>query len=117
MASDDQNVQGKKPMPEDPDSLITSRILKGIDRGFEIYGKNVKDIFFKEMEVSLSITRSQILDNPEGFERALKQFFTAGAAIVDRSIGKEILREFELPQAAGLNFRTAIEIVRRHPSM
>ena len=35
--------------------------------------------------------------------------------MVDRSIGKEILREFDLPGSAGLNFRTAVEIVKRHP--
>ena len=59
--------------------------------------------------------RSEIVDNTDKFEKSLSLFFTVGTPIVDRSIGKEILREFDLPASAGLNFRTAIEIVKRHP--
>lgn len=91
------------------------KILNGVDKGFEIYGENVKAIFYDQMEKSLGFKRSDILSNPDLFDRALLQFFKVGKTIVDRSIGRQILHEFSLPEVAGLNFRTAVEIVRRHP--
>ena len=100
---------------EEVSDKTTEKILDGVDRGFEIYGKNVKEIFYNQMEESIGIRRSDILNKPDLFERALLQFFTVGKTIVDRTIGKQILHEFKLPEVAGLNFRTAIEIVRRHP--
>ena len=94
---------------------IVERILRGVDNGLESYGKNVKEIFYSEMEASQNMKRSEIVDNTDKFEKSLSLFFTVGTPIVDRFIGKEILREFDLPGSAGLNFRTAIEIVKRHP--
>ena len=91
------------------------KILNGVDKGFEIYGENVKEIFYDQMEKSLGFKRPDILNNPELFDLALLQFFKVGKTIVDRTIGRQILHEFKLPEVAGLNFRTAVEIVRRHP--
>lgn len=94
---------------------IAERILRGVDYGLDFYGKNVKEVFYAEMEATQGLTRPEIVDNPERFEKSLSLFFTTGASMVDRSIGRGILREFDLPLSAGLNFRTAIEIVKRHP--
>ena len=94
---------------------IVERIMRGVDNGLESYGKNVKEIFYSEMEASQNMKRSEIVDNADKFEKSLSLFFTVGTPIVDRCIGKEILREFDLPASAGLNFRTAVEIVKRHP--
>ena len=94
---------------------IVERILRGVDNGLESYGKNVKEVFYSEMEASQEMKRSEIVDNPDRFEKSLSLFFTIGTLRVDRSIGKEILQEFDLPASAGLNFRTAVEIVKRHP--
>jgi len=94
---------------------IVERILRGVDNGLESYGKNVKEAFYSEMEASQDLKRSEIVDNPVKFEKSLSLFFTVATSMVDRSIGKEILREFDLPASAGLNFRTAVEIVKRHP--
>jgi hypothetical protein len=94
---------------------IIERILRGVDNGLESYGKNVKEVFYSEMEASQDMKRSEIVDFPDKFEKSLSLFFTVGTSIVNRSIGREILREFDLPGSAGLNFKTAIEIVKRHP--
>jgi len=96
-------------------TTIVERILHGVDDGLDSYGKNVKDIFYMQMEAMESLKRSEIVDNPEKFEECLSRFFTAGTPIVDRSIGRAILQEFDIPVCAGLNFRTAVEIVKRHP--
>ena len=100
---------------QDATDNTTTKILDGVDKGFEIYGKNVKGIFYDQMEKSLGFKRSDILNNTDLFDQALLQFFKVGKTIVDRTIGRQILREFGLPEVAGLNFRTAVEIVRRHP--
>ena len=103
------------PVSEARFPLITEMILLGVDAGLDFYGKNVKDIFYAEMEADQGLKRSEIVANPEAFEKSLQLFFLSCTPIVDRSIGRAILRQFDLPLEAGLNFRIALEIIRRHP--
>ena len=110
ISAHETNVENQTQFPS-----IVERILRGVDNGLESYGKNVKEVFYSEMEASQDMKRSEIVDNTDKFEKSLSLFFTVGTSMVDRSIGKEILREFDLPGSAGLNFRTAVEIVKRHP--
>ena len=84
---------------------IVERILRGVDNGLESYGKNVKEVFYSEMEASQDMKRSEIVDNTDKFEKSLSLFFTVGTSIVDRSIGKEILREFDLPGFCWFEFQ------------
>ena len=91
--------------------------MKGVDNGFDSFGKNVKEIFYKEMESSKQLKRNEILDNMEQFHAMIEQFFGMGSPLVERSVGREVLRIFNLPPEAGLNFKTVIEIIRRHPKV
>ncbi len=94
---------------------VEKRILRAVDSGLDSFGKNVKEVYYSELESSHGVKISDILRDPDEFQNALAMFFMAGSPLVERSIGKEILREFDLPQYNGVNFRTAIEIVKRHP--
>jgi hypothetical protein len=95
---------------------MNEQILRGVDNGLDTFGKNVKVIFYAEMESSRQLKRAQILGNVEQFHGMIQQFFGPGSPLVERSIGREILRLFDLPQEAGLSFETALEIVKRHPN-
>ncbi len=118
------NIITKQPAPIEPQIKSESRpvatsmndqILRGIDNGLDAFGKNVKEVFYLEMEGSKNVKRSEILDSAEQFQGMIEQFFKLGSPLVERCIGREILRIFNLPPEAGLNFKTAVEIVRRHP--
>jgi hypothetical protein len=110
-----EEIAEQEPQSESQFPSIVERILLGVDAGLDFYGKNVKDIFYAEMEATQCLKRSEIVANPETFEKSLQLFFLSGTTIVDRSIGRGILRQFDLPLSAGLTFRTAVEIVKRHP--
>jgi hypothetical protein len=90
-------------------------VLEGISRGLDSIGQNVKEVFFSHMELSTQLKRNQILEHPDKFAVALSRFFTVGTSVVDRTIGREIVKAFDIPACPGLNFETALEIIKRHP--
>ncbi|HVB12552.1 MAG TPA: hypothetical protein VNE86_05415 [Nitrososphaerales archaeon] len=94
---------------------VNNQILLGIDNGLDAFGKNVKEIFYAQMETSRQFKRSQILDNIEQFQLMIEQFFKEGSPFVERSVGREILLMFDIAPPSGVNFKTAVEIVKRHP--
>jgi len=98
-------------------SPIGERVLNGIDRGLEGFGENVAEVFYQEMEKYYNFDRKKILEHPDEFVGAISKFFTVGSSLVERSIGREILKIFEIPVCPSLDFKTAVEIVKRHPSV
>ena len=94
---------------------INDQILRGIDNGLDAFGKNVKEYLYAEMESSKQLGRGEILDNMEQFHAMIEQFFKAGSPLVERSMGREILLVFKLTPPSGVNSKTAVEIVKRHP--
>jgi hypothetical protein len=94
---------------------IQDGVLEGISRGLESMGQNVRDVFSSELKASHNLGRNEILSRPDEFAAAISEFFTAGSKIVERTIGREIVRIFGIPFCPGLNLKTAPEIVRRHP--
>lgn len=112
-------IPAKKEVPVEIKQIKLSRndlILQGVDNGLDMFGNNVKQVFYMEMESSKQIKRAQILDNREEFHNMIEQFFGPGASLIERSIGRAILCLFNLPPAAGLSFATALEIIKRHPN-
>ena len=90
-------------------------MLEGISRGLDTLGQNVSNVFYSEWEASHNLGRKEILSKPDEFADAISDFFTAGSSIVERTIGREIVKIFGIPSCPGLNFKTALEIVRRYP--
>ena len=74
-------------------------------------------VFYKEMEKYYQFDRNKILEHPEEFVKAISQFFKVGSSLVERSIGREILKAFDIPLCPELNFMSAMEIVKRYPSL
>jgi hypothetical protein len=96
-------------------SNIQDGVLEGISKGLESLGQNVREVFYSEMEGQHNLGKDQILSRPEEFSEAISGFFRTGSSIVERTIAKEIVEIFGIPSCPGINFRTALEIVRRHP--
>ncbi|MFI5420467.1 MAG: hypothetical protein ACHQ1H_05825 [Nitrososphaerales archaeon] len=100
---------------QDVPQSLQEGVLEGINKGLESLGQNVREVFYSEMEARHNLERNEILSRPEKFSDAICEFFTNGSTIVERTIGREIVSIFGIPVCPGLNFRTALEIVRRHP--
>ncbi len=73
---------------------IGSGILDGISKGLEAIGPNVEQVFYNEMMFSHNLTKNDILYRPEEFTEAMSKFFKVGTSLVDRTIGKEIVKNF-----------------------
>jgi len=102
---------------DNPVSSIQEDILRGIDKGLDAFGENVRTVFYSEMETRYQIGRNKILEHPEEFVGAISRFFTVGSSLVERSIGREILRIFDIPLCPSINFLSAMEIVKRYPNL
>jgi hypothetical protein len=95
---------------------IGTGILDGISKGLDTIGPNVEEVFYSEMLVSYGLSKNEILDRPEEFEAAMSSFFRVGTCLVDRAIGREIVKNFGIPACPGINFKTALEIVMKLPT-
>jgi hypothetical protein len=85
---------------------VEELVLDGVNKGLDSIGANVKDVFYSVMESSYQLKRTEIAKNPDQLERAISGFFTVGAALVDRTIGREVVRSFNIPLCPALNFKT-----------
>ncbi len=94
---------------------IGNGILDGISKGLDAIGSNVEQVFYSEMMLSHNLTKNEILERPEEFTEAMSKFFRAGTMLVDRAIGREIVKNFGIPVCPGINFKTAMEIVMKLP--
>ena len=94
---------------------IGTGILDGISKGLDAIGSNVGEVFYSEMLLSHNLSKHEILERPEEFTEAMSKFFKVGTMLVDRAIGREIVKNFGIPVCPGLNFKTAMEIVMRLP--
>ena len=52
ISAHETNVENQTQFPS-----IVERILRGVDNGLESYGKNVKEVFYSEMEASQDMKR------------------------------------------------------------
>jgi len=100
-----------------PPASIQAGILRGIDSGLDAFGENVRTVFFLEMEKNYPFDRNQILEHSEEFVGSISKFFTVGSALVERTIGREILRVFDIPPCPSITVLSALEIVKRHPNL
>ena len=98
------------------DEATGSVILDGISKGLDVIGPNVEQVFYTEMMYSHNLTKNEILDRPEEFTEAMSKFFRVGTSLVDRTIGREIVKNFGIPVSPGLTFKTALEIVMKLPT-
>ena len=92
---------------------MNDEILQGVDNGFDSFGKNVKEIFYKEMESSKQLKRGEILGNMEQFHAMIEQFFGVGSPLVERCVGREILRIFNLPSESWVEFQNSCRVSSR----
>ena len=69
------------------------------------------------MEKNCHFSRDEIAEHSEEFVGAISRFFTVGSSLVERSLGREILKAFDIPPCASINIMSAIEIVKRHPNL
>ena len=113
-AASDMNPQAIK---IDCGPKIQDGILRGIDSGLDAFGVNVRAVFYSEMEKYYQIERNEILEHTEEFVKSISRFFTVGSSLVERTIGREILRIFDIPTCPSINISSALEIVKRHPSL
>ena len=107
-------MSGQKLLVETED--VGSGILDGISKGLETISPNVEEVFYSDMRLSHNLSKNEILDRPEEFSAAISTFFKVGSPLVDRAIGKEIVKNFGIPVCPGINFKTALEIVLKLPS-
>jgi len=114
-SSDLTQVLLDKASDEDNLAQIQRRVIEGVSRGLNSLGHNMAEVFFSEMELSFNLRKGEILSRPEEFADAIYSFFKNGSSIVERTIGREMVKIFDIPVCPGLTFHSALEIVKRHP--
>lgn len=97
-------------------SSVERRILQSMDRGFDSIGKNIKVVFYKALQDDNSMDRGSIFSHPDDYIDFLRKFFGPGSILVERTIAREILSGMNLPASTN-SIKTALEIVKRHPSI
>lgn len=64
--------------------------LNAIDQGLDVFGTNVHTVVYFQLTKWYGMTREEIPQKPQFFVDTVNQFFGVGAAVVSRSIRKEL---------------------------
>ncbi len=74
---------------------LDEEILECVDRGLSSLGESAKYVIYWHLKKDHKISREEIPRNPEKFLKALNDMFgDAGAAVLERSIIREIKLRF-----------------------
>ncbi len=87
-------------------------LLQCVDRGLDAFGSNMKQTTYWELTSKEGISSDRILENPEAFVRVLHEVFREGFILAQRTIIKELKKEFpdlNLP-ASSYTLEEALEI-------
>lgn len=98
-------------------SQTERKILQAMDAAFDSIGKNIKVVFYKALLEDDSMERGSLFSHPDDFIEFLRKFFGPGSILVERTISRSILSGMNLPGSSTNSIKTALEIVRRHPSI
>jgi len=91
---------------------LNEEILECIDRGLSSLGESAKYVIYWHLKKDYKVSREEIPENPEKFLEALRDMFgAAGAAVLERSIVREI--KFRFGGVEGNSLKEVIEELRR----
>ena len=89
-------------------------ILSCIDRGFEVYGRNVASVVYWGFKQKYSLGKEDILAKPELFKALLLSMFGGGAKCMERAIVREIKDHFNLDLVNFFDMCEAIKKAKEH---
>lgn len=71
-------------------------LLYCVNAGLDAFGSNLKVAIYSELGALGELSPSELLSNPEAFERVLMKVFGDGYVLAERSIIREMNKKFEL---------------------
>ena len=83
--------------------------LNAIDRGLDVFGSNVHIVVYFELQKSRRISREEIPLKPQLLVETINEFFGVGAAVVSRSIRKELEITSGIKELTSKDLLTALQ--------
>ena len=89
-------------------------ILSCIDRGFEVFGRNVASVVYWEFREKHSLSKEDAISKPELFKSLLQNMFGGGAKCIERAIVREIQNCFNLDLVNFFDMPEAVRKAKEH---
>jgi len=80
-----------------PQSVSHSKeVVSCIEQGLRRYDERLSWVVFSKFEKDNALSREDIIQKPELFSKTIKQIFRFGSPYVERTLIKELRKEFQL---------------------
>jgi hypothetical protein len=94
-------------------SKADDKILECVDSALRKLGESVSKSIYYYLKKDFNLERSEILDRPEIFEKALTSTFgKQGAKMIEKLIMVEIGNSFQLRRGSSLTFKEAVVTIK-----
>jgi hypothetical protein len=91
--------------------------LECIDRGLDAFGQNTSKVAYFQLNAWKKLKREDIPSHLGDFQNFLVFFFKARSSLIEETIVKEILRNFDIPVSATKDLKLALVLVQKHPTI
>jgi N-dimethylarginine dimethylaminohydrolase len=89
------------------------KILECVDSALGNFGESAKQSIYYHLKSDFMLEKSEILQKPEVFEKALTSIFgEEGYKVIEKMILTEIRKNFKLKRS--LNFREVVKVLESH---
>ncbi|MGB9778641.1 MAG: hypothetical protein ACPLW8_04475 [Candidatus Bathyarchaeales archaeon] len=96
-------------------SDVRLKIVECVDLALGKLGESVRESIYYHLKNDFLLEKSEILQKPEVFEKALTSIFgEEGYKVIEKMILAEIRKNFKLK--GGLNFREVVKVLESHRS-
>ena len=80
-----------------------------IDRALDSFGRGTRDMIYTRLQSESKFSREDVVFRPEEFKTYLEAMFVSGSKLFERTITKEIAREFRIELISNFDLVGAIE--------
>jgi hypothetical protein len=80
-----------------------------IDRALDGFGRGTRDMIYMRMQTENKFTREDTIYKPDEFKTHLEGMFVTGSKLFERSITREIAREFRMELQSNFDLVGAIQ--------
>jgi len=95
---------------------VQREFLRSVNRAFSKFGENKGHIVFKKFETDYNLSRDDIFDKPELFQKTIRNIFRFGSTYVEKGIISELRATFCLPERHYTGLPDAVSEIRKSNS-
>ena len=96
--------------------LQFAAIADCVDRALDSFGRGTRDMIYMRLQSENKFSREDVVYKPDEFKAYLELMFITGSKLFERTIARELAREFQMQLNSNFDLVGAIQQAKEHLS-